>query len=1046
MTGSGQPWHVGDTVDDRYHVREVVTGGMGVVCRVHHRAWHVDLAVKTPLGFDERALRSFEAEARTWVDLGLHPHVAACVYVRRIDGLPRVFAEWVDGGDLHDAVTSGRLHQGDALPQILDIVIQFAWGIAHAHSNGLVHRDVKPRNALLTADGIVKVTDFGLASGLDARAHTPAYCSPEQAAGAPVTASTDVWSWAISVWMLFAGYPPVRHGQIAHHAFDARPSSGERVPMPADVAALLRRCLDPDPAARPHDIGTLADELVLIYQRLVGTRYPRARPEAATLVADGLNNQALSMLDLGHPERAAEFWDRALAGDPHNVHAVYNRGLWRWRGGRITDAELVAAITDERLLAMVQRERHEPLPAPLVLAGHTNWVTCVAVSADGSVAVSGSRDTTVRVWDVRSGRCLHTLTGHDRYVTSVEISADGRVAVSGGQYDDVVLVWDVAAGRLLRRLRHLESVTPVAVSDDGSTAVTRDKDRILRTWDLGTGRCLRVHTESREEWPAVSADGAIAVTAAETIRTWDLQTGACLRTVAADVPPPPSPQAVSRDGAVALFAERDRLALRSSILAVWDLHTGACVRTAPGTPQGIEDVAMSTDGRIAVSGVTQHTDLRVWDLADGSCLRTLTGHTNWVEAVALSADGRVAVSGAQDHTVRVWQVPTARGELAEWSYARPRTAAELLADARAVESAARRATALVDEGDGHGAAEVLRAARALGGHRRDVRLTAVWRRLAGLGVRREVQDVWLQRVLDGVGWVRSVALSGDSRVAAFATEDGRAEVVELATGARLLSLPRSSGSSVALSTDGRSVVRTEGGGLPVWEVAAGTRTDLATHGLVVRCVAVAGTVAVGGSRDAVCVWDLRTGRRRYALVGHRADVTSVAVSGDGLRAVSGSADRTIRVWDVVTGQCFGTISGHPYVASVAVSFDGAVAVSASLDGTLKAWELRTGRCVQTMTGHTDVVWSVAVSADGRVALSGGRDRTVRVWDVVSGECLRTLTEHTDFVHAVALSADGCVAVSGSKDGTVRAWELDWEYGFPPGVRDADITHRPDDGR
>ncbi|AXE82621.1 hypothetical protein C5746_06085 [Streptomyces atratus] len=164
---------------------------MGVVHRVRHRSWNVDLAVKTPrpeLVASAGGRRRFEAEAGTWVGLGLHPHTVNCSYVRTVDGLPRVFAEWVDGGSLAEAVTDGRLYAGGpviALRRILDIAVQIAWGLDHAHAaevpvrlpdgtvtvrHGLVHRDIKPQNLLLTGDRermTLKIADFGLAKAFD---------------------------------------------------------------------------------------------------------------------------------------------------------------------------------------------------------------------------------------------------------------------------------------------------------------------------------------------------------------------------------------------------------------------------------------------------------------------------------------------------------------------------------------------------------------------------------------------------------------------------------------------------------------------------------------------------------------------------------------------------------------------------------------------------------------------------------------------------------------------------------------------------------------
>ena len=194
-------WEPGDLLLDLYEVRgELGHGGMGTVYRVHHRGWNLELAVKCPRP-DAPAVTGFAAEAEAWVDLGLHPHVVTCHYVRTLGGIPRVFAELVEGGSLADWIRDGRLYAGGpeaALARMLDVAIGFAWGLGYAHERGLVHQDVKPANVLLTPEGTAKVTDFGLvgarprvAAGADpgasirveAGAYTPAYASPEQHAG-----------------------------------------------------------------------------------------------------------------------------------------------------------------------------------------------------------------------------------------------------------------------------------------------------------------------------------------------------------------------------------------------------------------------------------------------------------------------------------------------------------------------------------------------------------------------------------------------------------------------------------------------------------------------------------------------------------------------------------------------------------------------------------------------------------------------------------------------------------------------------------------------
>ena len=174
-TASGIAWEPGDVVLGLYEVEGVLgQGGMGRVYRVRHRGWDLDLAVKAPLAAALDASGGadlFEREAETWVNLGLHPHVVTCHYVRRVSGIPLVFAEYVDGGSLHDADPRRRL---DSAEGILDVAIQLAWGLHHAHEQGLVHRDVKPANVMLTSDGLAKVTDFGLARARSVRIQAPA--------------------------------------------------------------------------------------------------------------------------------------------------------------------------------------------------------------------------------------------------------------------------------------------------------------------------------------------------------------------------------------------------------------------------------------------------------------------------------------------------------------------------------------------------------------------------------------------------------------------------------------------------------------------------------------------------------------------------------------------------------------------------------------------------------------------------------------------------------------------------------------------------------
>jgi hypothetical protein len=160
------------------------------------------------------------------------------------------------------------------------------------------------------------------------------------------------------------------------------------------------------------------------------------------------------------------------------------------------------------------------------------------------------------------------------------------------------------------------------------------------------------------------------------------------------------------------------------------------------------------------------------------------------------------------------------------------------------------------------------------------------------------------------------------------------------------------------------------------------------------------------------------------LTGHTDVVTSVAFSPDGRLLASGSADKTIKLWEVASGSLVRTLSGHTnYVKSVAFSPDGRLLASGSADKTIKLWEVASGSLVRTLSGHTDYVTSVAFSPDGWLLASGSHDHTIKLWEVASGSLVRTLSGHTSYVTSVAFSPDGRLLASGSFDDTIKLWEV-----------------------
>jgi len=171
------------------------------------------------------------------------------------------------------------------------------------------------------------------------------------------------------------------------------------------------------------------------------------------------------------------------------------------------------------------------------------------------------------------------------------------------------------------------------------------------------------------------------------------------------------------------------------------------------------------------------------------------------------------------------------------------------------------------------------------------------------------------------------------------------------------------------------------------------------------------------------IWDAVTGFCVRTLQGHTDRVYSVAWSPDGLRLASTSWDMTIRLWEISSGKHLQTLKGHMHnVYSVMWSPDGQYLASASDDMSICIWEADSGKLLRKLQGHIEGVSSVAWSPNSQCIASASDDNTIRLWDAVSGKSLRTLKGHTNVVYSVAWSPDGQRLASASADKTIRLWD------------------------
>src|SRR5215217_3612239 len=263
-----------ELIGGRYELKHVVgSGGMSSVYCAFDTLLERNVALKVlhdQYGDDEEYVERFRREARAVAQLS-HPNIVTVIDRGEEDGKQFIVFELIEGDNLKDLV-----ERGGPLPvrRVLELGLEVGRALAFAHSQGLVHRDVKPQNVLLNGDGRAKVTDFGIARTLDVDGMTQTgtvlgtsnYIAPEQASGQPVDAHSDVYSLGAVLYELLTGdvpFPGENFVAVAmKHLHEPAPNLLDvRKDVPLRVAAAVDRALEKDPEQRFPTMDAFAAEL-----------------------------------------------------------------------------------------------------------------------------------------------------------------------------------------------------------------------------------------------------------------------------------------------------------------------------------------------------------------------------------------------------------------------------------------------------------------------------------------------------------------------------------------------------------------------------------------------------------------------------------------------------------------------------------------------------------------------------------------------------------------------------------------------------------------
>jgi serine/threonine protein kinase len=667
-------------LQDRYRVMRLLSdrSGFGLVYEAFDRNIPYILKVLKPVyGAQSKAIELFQREADVLSHLN-HPGVPAVATDGYFDFTPTpdaptlrcIVMEKIEGPNLREWMRQQGNHPISA-QQAVNWLKQVTEILDRIHQQHYFHRDIKPDNIMLRANGQLVLIDFGSAREMTltylehmgqtggTRISSAGYSAPEQEKGQAVPQS-DFYALGATFIFLLTGKQPTDAAiyDFINNEFRWRKEAPH---IPDGLGTLIDQMVATKVSDRPATPQVILDRLALLVPaaptsgkpitELLPTDDPLTTPQLSTLAPAPTACPPSQIKQVEQVEQVKQTVEQPLAPGrkalfklPAKKRLLPLAVLLLLLGGYgiLTQSPLSNSLTPAKSIANLRLFR-----------GHTGFVNCLMITPDGQTLVSGGADRLIKIWDLTTGQELRSLIGHSSYINTIAITPDGQSILSGSA-DRTVKVWDLQTGQLLRTLEgHKGYINAIAISPNGSIAASADADGIVNLWEIQTGKRLRT-LEGHSGFVnsvAISADGrTLASSGADrTIRLWELQTGKTLQTLAGHT---------NFVNAIAFFPDAQHLASSSAdqTIKIWDLQTGEVNQTLTGHTNYVNSLAISPDGNTLISSGGDRT-VRIWNLQTGQAAQILTEYGKELSDFAVSPDWRAIVTSAiNSKEIQIWSL------------------------------------------------------------------------------------------------------------------------------------------------------------------------------------------------------------------------------------------------------------------------------------------------------------------------------------------------------------------------------------------------------
>lgn len=618
----------------------------------------------------------------------------------------------------------------------------------------------------------------------------------------------------------------------------------------------------------------------------------------------------------------------------------------------------------------------------VLLMPHTSTITCVSFSPDGKTIVTGSNDAIVRLWDVNTKKIKQLFTGHNGAVNNVAFSSDGKKLASASIHE--INIWDIQSGTHQKyiyksftvdlQISYVEKALILAVVSNNNTDMKLEIININRVEGILVDREkqeYKVNDLKNYSRVLFSPNGRVlaSIESYNTISLLDVhnQKDVIIRlddhriTDASFSPDGNTLAALTYDDIIHLWdidtgEVKDTINLHTvkisrltyspdgstivtwgndGIIRFWDLTTKEMINTITGH-MGWCDFSLSPDGYNIIGHGGSKT-IQLWDANTGKYQKSLTGHKDGITGIAISPGGTTIASRGNDKTVRLWNPNTGQIRKIMRGYRNP-------------------VYKLLFNPDGHILATLDR--------KQKIRL---WDTASGKYL------ITLNGLTDAS--IITMAFSSDRKFLASVGYDNIFHVWDITTGELKQKISMSPTNGYSAPSYSRKVLLFSPDGQTLAITLSNISSDYSKRSY------------------AIVLWDVKTGKIRNTITGHTDDVSSITFNPDGSTLASGGDDKTIRLWDLATGEQKMLLSDPQwhqirsgslgFITQLSFSQDGRILACGISEGVIYLWDIDTGEQIKILKGHTGSIKKLTFTKEMKTLMSYSWDGTVLIWDISS---------------------------------------------------------------